>query len=67
MSKYQGNGIYKALIKARLDDIIDLGFKLATTGTREKTSTPILERMGFQTAYRDEIFQYDIDAFQSRL
>ncbi len=60
LNKYQGKGIYKALIQRRLDDIIEMGISLATSGAREKTSVPILENLGFQTAYRSEIFQYDL-------
>ena len=59
LEKFQGKGVYKALIKKRLDDISGLNIQLATSGTREKTSAPILERLGFKTVYRDEIFQYD--------
>ncbi len=60
LEDHRGHGVYKALIKARLDAISSLGLQLATTGTREKTSSPILEKLGFKTVYWDEIFQFDI-------
>lgn len=59
LERYRGKGFYKALIKKRLDLANGLGIRLVTTGAREHSSAPILERLGFETAFRDEIFQYE--------
>ena len=59
LERFRGEGYYKALIKERLDLILSLGLNLATTGARELTSAPILEKLGFETIYKSEIFQYD--------
>jgi GNAT superfamily N-acetyltransferase len=47
---HRGRGLYRALVRARLDDAAARGYTLATTLAREKTSAPILERLGFETA-----------------
>ena len=60
LPKYRGKGFYKALVKKRLEIICDLGIGLATTGARDHTSAPILEKFGFKTAYKSEIFQFDL-------
>lgn len=60
LPKYRGRGFYKALVKKRLDLIKNHGIPLATTGARDHTSAPILEKFGFKTVYRSEIFQFDL-------
>ncbi len=57
--EFQKRGIYKALIKARLDDLQKNNVKIAVTAARESTSAPILERLGFETMFEAEIFKFD--------
>ena len=54
---YRGRGVYRALVDARLAQLAARGVRLATTQAREATSAPILERLGFATAYRTRIFR----------
>jgi GNAT superfamily N-acetyltransferase len=54
---YRGRGIYRALVDARLARLAAQGIRLATTQAREATSAPILERFGFQTAFRSRIYK----------
>jgi ribosomal protein S18 acetylase RimI-like enzyme len=58
---FQKRGIYKALIKARLDDLQKKNVKIAVTQARESTSAPILERLGFETMFSAEIFKFDFN------
>ncbi len=58
LRKYRGQGIYRGLIAMRLNEARKLGLKLAVTGARERTSAPILEKLGFKTAFRSQIYQF---------
>ena len=53
----RGQGLYRALIQRRMDELKRLGVSLAVTQAREATSAPILEALGFETAYRAPIFK----------
>jgi GNAT superfamily N-acetyltransferase len=46
---HRGAGIYRQLIRVRLEDMVRRGLDLATTLAREETSAPMLERMGFRS------------------
>ncbi len=52
---FRGRGVYRALLRARLRMLAELNLPLATTQAREATSAPILERLGFATAYRGHV------------
>jgi ribosomal protein S18 acetylase RimI-like enzyme len=56
---FRGRGLYRALIAARLRHLRQRGVQLATTHTREATSAPILERLGFETQFRYRVFFAD--------
>lgn len=49
-------GIYRALVAARLKDAAASGITLATTQAKADTSAPILERLGFETAFDMPVF-----------
>lgn len=57
LPKFRGRGIYRALLDTRLRFARERGYRLAVTQARERTSAPILEKLGFQTAFRDQMFQ----------
>lgn len=59
LQEFRGKGFYKGLIKKRVTFVQKHGIELLTTGAREKTSAPILENIGFKTAFQSEIFQFD--------
>jgi hypothetical protein len=59
LQAHRGRGAYRALLAARLADLRARGIRLATTHAREATSAPILERLGFRTEFRYQIFQFD--------
>lgn len=49
LPEHRGAGIYRQLIRARLDDMARRGLDLATTLARGHTSAPMLTHMGFRT------------------
>lgn len=55
LSAFRGRGAYRALVAARLAHALGVGRTLATTQARERTSAPILDRLGFETLYRFEM------------
>ena len=55
----RGNGLYKALTAARLEDLKTLGRAEGITLARSATSAPRLQRWGFETAFSYTIFQSD--------
>ena len=55
-ARVRGNGIYKALIRARALELSERGIELGVTHAREATSVPILEKLGWKTAYRYPIY-----------
>lgn len=57
LPKYRGLGVYRALLEVRLQQLRRLGTSLATTQARETTSAPMLERLGFSTAYRGQVMR----------
>lgn len=58
LKKFRGRGVYRGLIAERFRALREMDLELAVTGARERTSAPILERIGFSTAYRDRVYQY---------
>ncbi len=52
----RGRGVYRMLVRARLAELHSGGIRLAVTHAREATSAPILERLGFETAYRRQCY-----------
>lgn len=52
LPRHRGQGLYRALIAARLHHARARGIGLATSHARELTSAPILEGMGFDTICR---------------
>lgn len=55
---YRGRRIYRALVDTRLAQLAAAGVRLAVTQAREATSAPILDRLGFQSAYRARIYKH---------
>ncbi len=53
---HRGRGLYRALVAARLAHCRARDIPLAVTQAREGTSAPILERLGFETVYRFDMF-----------
>lgn len=45
---YRGRGLYRALVRTRLDHAHARGLPLASTHARVETSAPIMERLGFE-------------------
>jgi GNAT superfamily N-acetyltransferase len=56
LAQHRGTGVYRALLDARLRRIAALGLPLATTMARESTAAPILERLGFETVFRSQMY-----------
>lgn len=56
LAEHRGTGVYRALLDERLRRIAALGLPLATTMARESTSAPILERLGFETVFRSQMY-----------
>jgi GNAT superfamily N-acetyltransferase len=56
LAEHRGAGVYRALLDERLGRIAALGLPLATTHARESTSAPILERLGFETVFRSQMY-----------
>ncbi len=52
LPELRGRGVYRALVAARLQRLVESGRDLAVTQAREASSAPILERLGFETVYR---------------
>lgn len=52
LPRHRGNGLYRALVRGRLDHARERGIELATSHARESSSAPILEHMGFDTICR---------------
>ena len=52
LDRFRGRGLYRALIAARLAFLRARGFSLAVTQAREATSAPMLEHLGWETAFR---------------
>lgn len=56
LPQFRSRGVYQALVRARLRHARALGLALATTHARAETSAPILNRLGFATAFRYSVF-----------
>lgn len=56
LPEFRKRGIYRALTAARMARLRELGIRVAVTQAREATSAPILEKLGFTTAYRSKVF-----------
>ncbi|MGZ3687583.1 MAG: GNAT family N-acetyltransferase [Bdellovibrionota bacterium] len=59
LNQFRGCGAYKKLIHARLADLQRSGVSFAVTQARAATSAPILEKMGFESAYTAKIYRFD--------
>lgn len=55
----RGQGLYRGLIKARLEALARMGVEQACTQAREASSAPILEKLGFETAFRFHCYAKD--------
>jgi predicted GNAT family acetyltransferase len=58
LKSFRGHGFYKALVFHRLFDMKNRGRSWAISAARENTSAPILEKLGFKTAFRSSVFQW---------
>jgi len=47
LPSFRGRGVYRALVRARWDDAVELGTPLLVTEANPETSYPILKRLGF--------------------
>lgn len=56
LDAYRGRGLYRALVSARLAHARARGILLATSHARESTSAPILEKLGFETVCRFQMY-----------
>ncbi len=54
----RGRGVYRSLVRARLEYLKQLGLSHAVTQAREATSVPILEKLGFHTTFRGVVYQF---------
>lgn len=59
LAKARGRGFYRALIRARLRALAELGITKAWTQAREASSAPILESLGFETLFRFRCYAKD--------
>lgn len=57
LERFRGRGIYRALLRARLEYLAASGVELATTQARAHTAGPILERLGFETVLTYTMFE----------
>jgi GNAT superfamily N-acetyltransferase len=55
---YRGQGLYRALVSARLTHAAARGLPLATSLARAESSAPILTRLGFTTAAPITVFSF---------
>lgn len=56
LAEFRGRGLYRALVQARMAHARARGITLVTSHARESTSSPILEKMGFETVCRFPMF-----------
>jgi GNAT superfamily N-acetyltransferase len=56
LPSYRGRGLYRVLVQARLAHARSRGIALATTHASEATSAPILEKLGFATVCRFQMY-----------
>lgn len=56
LPQFRSRGVYQALVRTRLRHARVLGLALATTHAKADTSAPILQRLGFATAFRYPVF-----------
>ncbi len=52
----RGRGVYRALIRARLEFLCARGIEYATTQAREATSAPRLQHLGFETLFESKCY-----------
>jgi GNAT superfamily N-acetyltransferase len=52
----RGQGVYRALVAARLSFLRARGLGYAVTQAREATSAPMLEHLGFETLFRSKCY-----------
>lgn len=58
LPEFRGAGAYRALVRARLEDLRRDGTPFAVTQARAATSAPILTRLGFETLYQARIYRF---------
>jgi GNAT superfamily N-acetyltransferase len=56
LPRFRRRGVYSALVAARLAAAREKGIPIATSQAREETSAPLLERLGFETLCRFEVY-----------
>jgi ribosomal protein S18 acetylase RimI-like enzyme len=59
LKEHRGSGAYRALVRARLEELQRRGIPFAVTQARETTSAPVLERLGFETVFEAKIYRTD--------
>jgi len=59
LKEHRGSGAYRALVRARLEDLQQRGLSFAVTQARESTSARVLERLGFETVFQAKIYRTD--------
>lgn len=56
LPEFRGQGLYRQLVRERLVHAAAANIALAVTQARDTTSAPILERMGFETVCKLEVY-----------
>ncbi len=58
LPEYRGAGVYRALLQERLVDLRIRAIRFAVIQAAETTSAPILEKLGFKTAFRADLYRF---------
>lgn len=56
LAEARGQGVYRALVTARLNFLRQCGIGYAVTQAREATSAPMLEHLSFETLFRSKCY-----------
>jgi GNAT superfamily N-acetyltransferase len=59
---FRGRGVYRALVRARMVDATSRGATLALVHAIDQTSSPILQRLGFQVYGQQQVLALRLDA-----
>jgi GNAT superfamily N-acetyltransferase len=62
LEEARGQGVYRALVAARLAWLRERGIGYAVTHAREATSAPMLAHMGYETLFRSKCYVLDVAA-----
>lgn len=62
VEEYRGRGVYRAMLRVRLDEAIAAGADLAMVKARTGTSSPILTRAGFVIHGREYVYSLSASA-----